>query len=200
MIPHFARASPRDYPSPRRALAWPGVEQGAVIEAVRCAPRFTANGEEGEEGSTEGRSGRRAPREALRAGLRFEGKVQDVLSRLLPGYLPGPWFKYRRAEGAGPQWCQPDGIFRGSAATLIVEIKTSHTERAWWQLRHLYQPVVEKAFGLPAVVVEVVRRGDFLMAFPEAVRMVEAKDLAAETNAGSVDFLLCYSSSLVPSS
>lgn len=85
---------------------------------------------------------------ARAAGLRYERKVQEnLLAKYAERYLPGPWFIFH--SDSGPRWCQPDGLLIDIQAgtILIVEIKNSITDRAWWWLNDLYVPVVRKAFG-----------------------------------------------------
>lgn len=83
---------------------------------------------------------------AQRAGLAFEKKAKDFLSSSFPHAVPGQWFYY--SDGFRRRYCQPDFLIfdqplseRPSCLT-IVEIKIRWTETAWWQLTHLYAPVV----------------------------------------------------------
>lgn len=81
------------------------------------------------------------------AGIRYEKKVHEyLLSFYGDRYLPSPWLKFF-AEGKW-RWCQPDGLLldliRGKI--VIVEVKYQHTSDAWWQVQHLYLPVLQKIF------------------------------------------------------
>jgi hypothetical protein len=85
---------------------------------------------------------------ARAAGLRYERRVHENLLELhAEQYLPAPWFIFRSDNG--PRWCQPDGILINinTGYLIVIEIKHSITDRAWWWLNELYVPVVRKAFG-----------------------------------------------------
>ena len=79
------------------------------------------------------------------------------------------------------RYCELDGfIFRlASAHITIIEIKLSHTADAWWQMRRLYQPALEKMFP-PSIwaysALEIVRWYDPRVAFPEPIRLVGSPD------------------------
>lgn len=86
-------------------------------------------------------------------GIRYERKVQDYLSTFYGDrYLASPWLRfYPRAQGDEParwRWCQPDGLLIDLAKgrITIVEVKYQHTSDAWWQVKHLYLPVLKKMF------------------------------------------------------
>lgn len=116
-------------------------------------------------------------------GVRYEAKVQEYLLDRYPGqYLPGPWLHFaerivgsERAEFAW-RWCQPDGLLvdlEGGIIT-VIEVKRSHTSDAWWQVRHLYTPVLRKLF--PEALwtfraVEVVKWFDPATSFPEKTQL-----------------------------
>jgi len=96
------------------------------------------------------------------------------------GYVPSPWFRFRTLADPRPRWCQPDGLHfdfeRGRI--VIVEVKLQHTIDAWWQLEHLYLPVVQFAFPVPEwelAVCEVTKWYDPATAFP--VRPVLCRDI-----------------------
>ena len=61
-------------------------------------------------------------------------------------YVSSPWLRFF-AEGKW-RWCQPDGLLFDpqSGRITIVEVKYQHTSDAWWQVRHLYQPVLQAMF------------------------------------------------------
>lgn len=91
---------------------------------------------------------KRKPVGARAVGLRYEGKVHAALTeRHGAQYLASPWFVFRSDNG--PRWCQPDGLLLDVCAgtILVIEVKHSITDRAWWWLQELYIPVVRKAFG-----------------------------------------------------
>lgn len=95
-------------------------------------------------------------------------------------YLPSPWLRFF-ADGKW-RWCQPDGVLfvPGAGRIVIVEIKYQHTPDAWWQVRHLYQPVLEHIFP-PSLweyeVCEVVKWFDPHVAFPERVVLANEVDM-----------------------
>jgi hypothetical protein len=115
-----------------------------------------------------------------RDGIRYEEKGQQRLLEARPlTYAPSPWLQFW--EGAEEFWCQPDGldIDIGRGIITIVEFKLSHTSRAWWQTRKLYEPVVRYMFaGAPwsYAILEFVKWFDPDTAFPEPLRAV--KDLS----------------------
>lgn len=118
----------------------------------------------------------RKPKGARLAGLRYERKVQDALveDRF---YVRGPWFSYWVDGLHHLQYCQVDGLkfdFERGVIT-VVEIKLQHTSDAWWQLRHLYIPVVACVFGdklWKYAPIEICRWYDPETPFPEPYRMV----------------------------
>ncbi len=120
--------------------------------------------------------GRADTRLALRAGKKYEQRCHEVLSRQwenLGSYLPGPWISFHD-QNRKRRLCQPDALFiRSDGSVLIVEMKLTHTLNAWWQLRRLYQPVVERLYNREAFVLEVCRTGDPLMRYPEPVELYE---------------------------
>jgi hypothetical protein len=62
-------------------------------------------------------------------------------------YIPSLWFSY--FDGETVRYCQPDGLllFERTKTLLIVEVKYSHTPDAFWQLEHLYVPVLRAFMG-----------------------------------------------------
>jgi hypothetical protein len=106
---------------------------------------------------------------ALRAGQRYEARVQESLSAQYPDtYVRSPWFIFS-GEG-GMRYCQADGLLFDfpSAQITIVEIKLHHCIEAWWQLVHLYQPVVAATFGMSwkLALAEVCKAHDPLVSLP----------------------------------
>lgn len=104
-------------------------------------------------------------------GIRYERAVHEYLSyRYGAMYLPSPWIKFF-ADGKW-RWCQPDGLLfvPQSGRVIIVEVKYQHTSDAWWQVRQLYQPVLEFML-LPELwtfeACEVVKWYDPAVYFPE---------------------------------
>ncbi len=112
-----------------------------------------------------------------REGCRYEDSVQEHLSGLFGEcYLASPWFIFWSAQEDRSRVCQPDGLLFDPMQKIIwiCEIKLKHTTDAWWQLRHLYAPVVSAVFS-PQVwdirVCEIVRWYDSAISFPEKVAL-----------------------------
>lgn len=59
----------------------------------------------------------------------------------------GLWFRF--VSAGAQRWCQPDLILDPGPERplLILEVKLQFEAKAWWQLEHLYRPVVERALG-----------------------------------------------------
>lgn len=116
-----------------------------------------------------------------RQGIQYEKAVHEYLGVMFGDfYLPNPWLKFF-TEGKW-RWCQPDGlIFRPDQGRIvIVEVKYQHTADAWFQVRQLYQPLIQAIFPprLWAVdAVEVVKWYDPLTIFPERVVLASSPDL-----------------------
>ncbi len=116
-------------------------------------------------------------------GLRYERAVQERFDADYGEFfLPSPWLRFTATHTEEKlRYCQPDGLFFDFAAGIltIVEVKLKHVAAAWWQTRHLYEPVVRKLFppNLWQInVCEVVRRIDPHTIFPE--RFNYAQDIA----------------------
>lgn len=62
-------------------------------------------------------------------------------------YIPSQWFEY--FDGERTRYCQPDAILLRpeERAIILVEVKYSHTPDAFWQLEHLYVPVLRAFIG-----------------------------------------------------
>lgn len=109
-------------------------------------------------------------------GLRYERKVQSVLTARSEWYLPSPWIVY--IVDGRPLWCQPDGILFDLPRGRITccEIKLSHTPDAHRQLRGVYEPVLRRMFPEGAWqlhLVEICRWFDPDVSFPERPAMIE---------------------------
>lgn len=120
---------------------------------------------------------RAKPRGAARmAGLRYERAV----ARALPMARHGQWFEFR--DRHGPGWCQPDLIIRGRRSVLVVEVKYTWVVEGHGQIRDLYRPVIEWAWGLPVIGVVVVR--NLILEMP--VRVVRTLIEAIETGRAGI--------------
>lgn len=116
-------------------------------------------------------SGRSA---AQKNGLRYEENVQRTLLALDHRYLASPFVRF--SDDSGQRYCVPDGVLDSAAGFVVYEVKFQHTADAWWQLRKLYQPVLEKL--KPVRVVEICHIYDPATPFPEPVQL--SLDLAAQ--------------------
>lgn len=104
--------------------------------------------------------------ETKRRGLRYEAAVTEMLTREFPiDFHSQPAFAFR--SGLRTRVCIPDGLLLRSHDAILFEIKIQHMPEAWWQLRKLYQPVVERWWEKPIQVCEIVKSFDPSMGFPE---------------------------------
>lgn len=109
-------------------------------------------------------------------GIRFEKRAHTHLEESYPEtYVRSPWLHFREKDSAKFRWCQPDGLIFDLPRGIItvVEVKYSHTSDAWWQVRRLYIPVLEKIFGeqWDYQVCELVKWYDGATRFPEPVEL-----------------------------
>lgn len=110
---------------------------------------------------------------AQRNGLRYEAKVQIYLRELFgPRYSVAPRCHFE--DDSGSRTCIPDGVYSPPAGPLFVfEIKSQHMPEAWWQLRRLYQPVLEACRPRRCVVpIEVTKSYDPAQSFPEKIEVI----------------------------
>lgn len=88
-------------------------------------------------------------------------------------FRSGVWIEFQ--DKTGRRWCQVDAlIFDHQAKTcLIAEVKYQHVEGAWWQLKHLYEPVLAVALpGYKFRLVEIVHWFDMAAPWPTTIRLV----------------------------
>lgn len=148
----------------------------ASQQVAACAPPSWFRGVEGVRRAwslSDGSPGR-TPKQrikgsaAQRAGIRYERKALEFLTRNVPGFRQQPWFKFV-AENGNLRWCQPDGILPLDRYGVVVfEVKVTFTSDAWWQLRKLYEPVLKRALGVDRVVPCLVCKNfDPAVPFPE---------------------------------
>ena len=122
------------------------------------------------------------PINRFKDGLRYERRV---LGHLKPVFneigtlVVEPCFRF--SNGHRSRFCFPDALVTLPNHTfdLLIEIKTRHTYDAWWQLRHLYYPVVGKALGRELKLLEVTRAYDPGVRLPEEETRIlsEAQDV-----------------------
>lgn len=116
---------------------------------------------------------------AQRAGKRYEKKVLAAVSKLFPSkhvgpeVLSSPWIAFTaKRDRATERHCQPDLLLVGESEVLVCEIKLAHTVDAYWQLRHLYGPVVAKLFPERSLrLVEITRSFDPVVRFGDGMRL-----------------------------
>lgn len=115
---------------------------------------------------------------AQKAGLRYETKAQEYLSRVLGGrYNPSPYLHFQ--DDTGFRTAIPDGILHHTGSrdvdryVVVVEIKSQHCPEAWWQLTKLYAPVLRTHLNLPVFCLEVCRSYDPAMPFPAKISLVD---------------------------
>lgn len=134
---------------------------GMVLHVHECEAR-----DAGEEGLSA----------SQRQGLRYEKRVHSHLLSLYPeNYCPSPVLAFY--DGWGRRFCIPDGIvaFSSPRRMFIFEFKYQHMPEAWWQLRQLYQPVVQawRGSNWSVSVIEVCRTFDPATPFPEPVQLID---------------------------
>ena len=117
---------------------------------------------------------------ARRLGQKYESRAQaHFQSQYGERYLANPWIKYQNETGL--RWCQPDGLLFDivNGRIVIVEIKYNHTSDAWWQLRHLYVPIVQVLFSdFEIRICEVCKWYDCAVVFPESITLMRAIEYA----------------------
>lgn len=89
-------------------------------------------------------------------------------------HFRGPWLYFY--DNGKPRWCQPDALLIDveTGKIVVIEVKYQHTPDAWWQLYHLYLPVLRVIFPQSMwslSVCEVVKWYDPATWFPCHVAM-----------------------------
>jgi len=115
-------------------------------------------------------------------GVKYEAAVHVHLKGLYGGaYVPSPWFQYQDSAEQRVRYCQPDGLLFDSRLQrlVIVEVKLKHTEKAWWQLRHKYGPILKEVYPwMDIAFCEVVQWFDISIPFPELIDLRPRVNLA----------------------
>lgn len=102
---------------------------------------------------------------AQKLGLRYEQKIHDILGSIYgETYAPSPAILFE--DRSGLRRAIPDGILRFPDRTVIVEVKYTHCEKAWWQLNRLYAPLILRLIPLPIFLCEIVHSFDPDVAWP----------------------------------
>ena len=111
-------------------------------------------------------------------GIIYEEKCQELLERRFDFlYIRSPWLNFAD-EHSTSRWAQPDGLVVDprTGTVTILEIKYRHGTHAWFQLFHLYEPLIRHLFPRPEWTtrcVEVCRWFDPNTAVPEPIVMRE---------------------------
>ncbi len=104
---------------------------------------------------------------AQKAGLQYEQRVVDVLSAIYGiDFRGAPAILYQ--DRTGCRMAVPDGILKIGNTLVVIEVKLTHTERAWWQLNRLYLPLLRALVnpGVQCLPVEICRSYDPDVKFP----------------------------------
>lgn len=110
---------------------------------------------------------------AQKLGLRYEQKVHDVLSAIYgSSFRPAPSILFE--DRTGLRRAIPDGILDLDTRVVIVEVKYSHCELAWWQLKKLYLPLVLRLVSKPIHLCEIVHSYDPDVVWPEPHRVTSS--------------------------
>jgi hypothetical protein len=101
------------------------------------------------------------PSPAQKLGLRYEVKAFKHLSMELDSAVFfHPAFRFNAGKPFD-EHAIPDAIYLHEGILTIFEIKLKHTADAWYQLRKLYLPVVQKAYpGAEINLCEICREYD----------------------------------------
>ena len=112
----------------------------------------------------------------------YEERAHKYLKSMYgDAYVQAPWFQYQEEDEPRIRFCQPDGLlyWANLKRIAIIEIKLRHTEKAWWQLRRKYGPILHHVFPwMEIAYVELVQWFDMAISFPEAVELRPAIRMA----------------------
>lgn len=123
----------------------------------------------------------------FKEGLRYERSAIRHLSAIFDAwgtFISEPCFRF--SNGHRSRFCFPDAlvVFPALSFDLLIEIKTRHTYDAWWQLKHLYYPVVKKVTKRPLKLLEVTRSYDPAIRLPEdETRILDKAEDVLESDA-----------------
>ena len=139
-----------------------------------------------------GRTPRIAGSAAQKAGKRYEKKALAFLAKELgKGFTAQQWFRFQPLAGK-VRWCQPDAYHvTEDGHVTVIEIKTRFTSDAWWQLRHLYEPVVRAALKPKSITgIVVCKSYDPRTQSPEQVCFLDNVAFEMRVFAGTLGVLL----------
>lgn len=109
---------------------------------------------------------------AQKAGLAFQKHVVKWAGERNDLFLEvGPWFAFTD-DSDSRHFCQPDLLIRVNGLVLVCEIKLRWTADAWWQLRKIYLPVLEKFWPTSSFApVCLCKSFDPAVSFPEEIQI-----------------------------
>lgn len=110
------------------------------------------------------------------AGHRFEAFVVGYLEKRYPTFISSLPFAFR-TEYQPKAVCIPDGLLVRKDEVLVVEVKLRRTIDAWFQLRKLYAPVVERSFQKSVRCLVIEKFPDPDVRFPEPVQVVNSFEM-----------------------
>lgn len=110
------------------------------------------------------------------AGVRFEQTVFKVFKEKLPYFVEHIPFRFDHSIYI------PDGLALVGDAFLLIEVKLTHTARAYYQLQ-LYSKVIETAFARPTRLLEVCKYYAPEVKFPEPFLVVQDLESFLASNA-----------------
>lgn len=123
--------------------------------------------------------GKRRAKGAKAAGLRYEKRVrQELEAQFGPAASFRYWLEFYQKGTYKRGLCELDALIQLRDGVLcIIEAKIKHTSDAWWQLRKLYQPLIQTLYPEHRVLVcEVCKFLDPAVPFPEPIVMVTSPD------------------------
>lgn len=129
---------------------------------------------------------------ARHAGVLYEKKARAKLRELLPGISCSLWWDFydQRSRRA----IQTDAVYFAKLDTIITifEIKKSFTSDAWWQLRKVYEPVIQAWAGASYInVVEVCSSFDPVVVMPEEIEVIENLPLWVKERNSRMGVFVC---------
>lgn len=132
----FARRVESAAPPPPSYVRY--IPQGTIHEAWRSA-------EIPHSGTSRFRSSA-----AQKAGSSYEKRVREWAYQhaTSDSIEVSPWFCFVD-DSHKRHYCQPDLLLVSPNRVVVVEVKLRWSLDAWWQLRHLYLPVLEVALRKP---------------------------------------------------
>lgn len=137
---------------------------------------------------------RRGISAARRAGELWEAKARSSLYELFGRHniVFNPRFSFIDGDGRH-RICEPDAIVSSANGPVIIEVKTIHTSRAFYQAVELYAPVIYGLDGRRPLCCEVVRSYDPSTSFPVLPKLyLEGEDFKRAVSTLSAPNFLVY--------